>query len=892
MSGQRPFRRAWSFLLRKQDVERAVDEELELHLELMTEDLIREGLDPETARQRAEQKFGDPEKYREVCQHIGERRRQKRQVLDLLRDRLQDIRLALRSFRRTPAFFIAAVLTIALGIGAVTTMFTVVKGVLLAPLPYHDPDGIVQLTVNTVFWGESESLSEPEYMALRSESATLQDVTVIRYQSRLLQSAEPHYIRTVEASWELFPLLGIQPTLGRAYGAQEDVPGAEQIAVLNHTFWNEEFGGDPDIVGRSLIMDGMTFTVVGVMPAGFDFPLPGNDLWTPYRIDPADLDIWNKHYLGVYARISEGETLDSVQAEVNAMGDRFVRDHPDIYSDWKFSLHARQLKERVIGGAGAPLLILLGAVGFFLFIACINVANLLVARGESRGREMAVRSALGASRRRLTSQLLIESFLVAGIGGVVGLLLAVFGVTVVVRTALGVVPRLQEVSVDPGILLFAIAVTCITGLLFGLLPVLQTGRFDVQTQLREGGRSLTGRRYGSRLRKGLIIIEVTLSVVLVAGAIMMVRSLNNLQQFDLGYQTDDRLTLRVIVPSYREQENAVIQNFYADLLDRVRAMPGVENAAAIEYPLLTMGLGTWSIKVESEGTTTIGNAPGAYLLQITPDLFATLGAEMVQGRSFTRGDVSGTLPAVIVNEAFVRDHWPDGRALGRRIANFDAGMPWLEVVGVVGDMRQEEILVESYPTMYVPHAQATMSTSGSRWYMTMIIHGDGVIELAEPVQSLIREMEPTAVITDVTMMDDVHRGALADRILPTTVLSLFSTLALLLAAVGVYGLVAFFAAARRTEFGLHLALGALPNDLRRLVLAQGLYPVLVGVGCGLVLTFVLAGLAQQFLFGIDRLDPASFVMVTVVLTVMAIVASFTPAWRVSRIDPMEVLRQE
>ncbi len=805
---------------------------------------------------------------------------------------MQDARLALRSFRRKPHFYAVAVLTIGLGIGTATTMYTVVKDVLLAPLPYSDPERIVRLTVHTSFWGESTSLSEPEYMALRTEATTLTDVALVRSRSRLRQSDEPYYVRTVQSSWELFPLLGVSPVLGRTYSAADDKPGAEPVAVLSHAFWTGECGGDPELVGGSLVLDGVPFTVIGIMPAGFAFPSPEVALWTPYQINPADLDYWNNHYLGVYARLRDGATPAGALAEVRMMGEHFVRDHPEVYSEWDFSVGARPLMEDVIGEARTSLLMLLGAVGFFLLIACINVANLLVARGETRGREMAIRTALGASRRRISGLLLIESLLVAGLGGILGLLLAVFGVGGVVRGAAGVVPRIQEVAIDPGIILFAVAVTGITGCLFGLLPVLQARRFDVQAQLRETARSLTGRRYGTYLRRWLVVVEVALSVVLVTGAIMMVRSLNNLQQFDLGYQIEDRLTMRVLLPPFQEREEAVIQHFYSDLLDRAKALPGVEDAAAIESLPLAGGLGTWSIRVEGEGTSTIGDAPGSWFQQITPAFFSTMGIEVVDGRAFTRQDAAGARPVVIVNEAYVREHWPGGVAIGRRIALHDADLPWLEVVGVVRDIRHESVLGDPYQTMYIPHGQAHTSSYGSRWFMTVVLHGPGATSLSGSVRTLIREIDPTAVIADVRMMDEVRRAALADRTLPTSLLSLFSFMALLLAAVGIFGLVALLAAARQTEFGLHIAFGALPADVRKLVFIQGLGPVMLGVALGLLLTWTTGGLLQGFLYGIGRIDLPSYGLVALLLTIIALMASLLPAQRASRIDPIALLTGE
>ena len=892
MAGSSMIRRAWRFLLRRSDVSKAVEEELAFHLDMITEELIAQGMDAGPARRKAESMFGDTEAYQRACEEVGQKRHRKRLLKDFFRERVRDIQLILRSLRRTPLFSSLSVLIIALGIGAVTIMYTVVKSVLLEPLPYHDPDRIVRLTVTTNNWGTSVSLSEPEFMALRTEAGTLRDVTVVQSRQHLLQSEEPHYIRTVHSSWELFPLLGVTPLHGRIYTAEDDIPGAEPVVVLSHAFWMGEGRGDPELIGNALIIDGVPHTVIGVMPAGFSFPSPEITLWKPYCIDPADLNTWNNHYLWVYARLSDGVQLTEALTEITMMGERFVNEHPEIYSDWGFSLGGRPLMDDVVGEVRTTLLFLLGITSFFLLITCTNVTNLLVARGETRGREIAIRTALGASQHRITILLLVESGVLAVIGGILGLILSILGVAGVARAATGIIPRISEVSVDLGVLLFTLTVTCVTAALFGLMPILQARRLDVQTQLREMGRSLTGRRSGTRLRRWLIATEVALSVVLVTGAAMMIRSLNNLHQFDLGYETEDRLTMQVILPEFLEREDAVIEQFYADLLEQVRALPGVDNAAAIEYLPLTTSLGTWSILVEGEGTSNIGEAPGSYFLQITPDFFTTMGIEMITGRAFTRQDGSGSQPVVIVNEAFVRRHWPDGEAVGKRIKLFDSEKPWLEVVGVIRDVRHESVLIEPFPCMYIPIAQAAVSSYQARWWMTIVVHGTGALGSAGPMRSIIQEMEPAAIVNNVRMMEEVHRGSLADRALPTSLLSLFSAMALLLALAGVYGLVAYLAAARRSEFGLHMALGARPADIRRLVLSQGLYPVLVGIGCGLVAIYLLGGLVQQFLFGIGRLDLVSYVAVTGLLTATALAAGFLPASRSARIDPVQVLSRE
>jgi putative ABC transport system permease protein len=799
-----------------------------------------------------------------------------------------DLRFAARSLRRCPGFAVTAALTVALGIGATTVIFSFVNGILLSPLPYRDPSGLVLFRT---FNERLTSVSEPEFMAFRTETGSLASVAAVRDVSRTLQLDQPRRIVTLEVTHELFPILGVQPLIGRTFTDREDLRGAARVTVLSHRLWRDMYGSDPAVLGKSIMLDGESFEVVGVMPAGFYFPSPEVMLWSPYQIDPADLDYWNNHYLELYGRLKDGVGLEAARGEVRAMGQRLVTEHPEYLKTLGFTSDLVPLFENMVGDTRTPLLILLGAVGFLLLIGCSNVASLLLARGENRKQEIAVRSALGASRGRVVTLLLMESLVISLVGGTVGCVLAAWGVEALRSAGLDSIPRIQEIGIDGRVLLFTFGITVLTGFLFGLLPAITASRSDLQTHLKEGARTIAGSRRSRRIRHVLVASEVALAVVLVIGAGVMLRSVAKLQRSDTGFRTDDVLTARVSLPenSYTEQERV---DFYERLVGRVAALPGVYSAAVVTNLPLFQGIGRWSIQIRGREVATIGEAPTAELQQVTPGYFETMGLSLLEGRVLARSDDAGGRPVVVVNEAFVRAHWRRETAIGRQVQLYSSSLPWMDVVGVVNNVRHHSLLSEPRPKMYVAYAQASECCYGPDATMNLVVHGAAVEHLAGPIRNLVGAMSSTAPVYHVQTMAEVKAAAMADRSQPTLLLTVFGLLALFLAAIGIYGLVAFQVNQGRQNIALRVALGATSSQVRSMVLGKGLLPVLAGTGVGLVGAFGLTRLLRGLLYEVSAVDPAVYLGVSAILLLVAGAATLVPALRATRLDPIAVLRSE
>jgi predicted permease len=801
-----------------------------------------------------------------------------------------DLLHAIRSVRRNPMFTTAAALTVALGIGSATVIFSFVHAILLSPLPYQNPDRIVR--INTMWFGQrGTSLSEPEYYGFRTQARSLASVVATYSTSRTLLHDTPRRITTLQATHEMFSVLGVAPQIGRAFTIEEEHPDAPAVALLSHGFWLEMFGGEPDVVGTSIDLGGRPHEIIGVMPPEFRFPTPEVAIWTPYTLDPTNMDYWNNHYLRAIARLADGVDLETARAEIRAMGERYVAEHQEFLSGFGFGTDLLPLFDDVVGEARTPLLLLLGAVGFLLLIGCSNVANLLLARGETRKQEIAVRTALGASRRRVLGQLLLESLALAVTGGVLGLLLAPLGIATLKAAALDTIPRIDDVAIDPQVMAFVAIVTILTGLLFGILPALTTSRFDLQTHLKEGGRSHTGSRRGNLSRRTLVAVEVALSVILVIGAGIMLKSLGNIRSVDTGFRTEDVLTMRLSLPTdaFESQQSVA---FYEDLLEEVEALPGAATAGAVSRLPLFQGMGTASIQIEGREVTTIGEAPTAEVLQVTPGYFPTMDLMLRGGRFLTRTDHAGNLPVVVVNQSFVDRHWPQESAVGRRIKLYASRLPWLEIVGVVGNERHNDILGEPRPKMYMPHAQAPEAAYGTATTMNLVVHGEAVERLAGPIRAIVRDMNGAIPVYHVQTMEDVKSAAMVDRSYPTVLLTLFGLLALFLASVGIYGLVAFHVNQARHDIGVHLALGATAQNVRWRVLGLGMAPVLAGVAAGLAGAFGLTRMIGGLLYEVSPIDPAVYVGVPALLLLVAMTASLIPATRATRLDPVEVLRAE
>jgi putative ABC transport system permease protein len=816
---------------------------------------------------------------------------------------LQDARYSFRMLRKNPGFTAVAVIALALGIGATSAIFSVVNAVLLRPLPFKDPAGLVRV------WGKIDLagipknwISEPELLDLKEQSQTIEDLAA--YQgggANLTTSGDPVRVNMASVNASLFPILGIQAKTGRTFLDEEDKPGNDKVVLVADALWRSRFGSDPGLVGKTLQLSGTTYTVVGIMPAGFQFP-DQDDLWVPLAIDTAHPDNRGNHGLEVVARLKPGITVAQAQGDLTNIASTLEQRYPNNYANSGFGFYAVSMLDELVGSVRPALYILLGAVAFVLLIACANVANLLLARASSREKEVAIRAALGAGRGRLIRQLLTESVILSGIGSVLGLGLAYLGVKLFVALGPSDIPRISEIGLDERVIGFSFLVAVVTGLAFGMAPAIQISRPDLHDTLKEGGRGSTSGRH--RMRNVLIVSEVAIALVLLVGAGLMIKSFQRLLQVDMGFHADKTLTLRMTAPSTSYKDNAALESFYRQVIDKIKALPGVESVGAISHLPLSGAYTSGSIGIEEpesrEGFQTFQNY--AYIeadrRTISPDYFSTMGIALKSGRFLTDADNETAPPVAVVDETFERRFWPHGSALGKRyISQFNSptDIKWGTIVGVVAHIRhygvdqvkQFGLGQEGREIAYFPYLQRP----SNRMYLAIKTHVDPLSMIGsvrEAVQSLDRNMP----IYEVKTMGQLVTTSLAQRQLNMLLFTAFSGIALILAAVGIYGVMSYSVTQRTHELGIRMALGAQQRSVLRLVVTQGMTLALFGVGIGLAAALALTRLMSSLLFGVSATDPLTFAIISVLLTIVALAACLVPARRATRVDPIIALRYE
>ena len=798
---------------------------------------------------------------------------------------------ALRSLSHARAFVALAALTLALGVGATTAIFSVVDGVLLRPLPYPRADQLVVLRY--VQQGqEMANHSEPEIGDLSREIGAFSAVAAYHETSLVLGSAdEPERVPVVLASAPLLPLLDVPPLVGRFYAEDEDRPDGDRVVVLSHGLWMRLFGGDQGAIGGTVVLSDVPHTVIGVMPEGFAYPRPEAHAWAPLRLDPANPWTRNNHYLQVVARLADGASLDAAAAELDALGARSTEAYPEFYSE-RVTFRPRLLREELVGDVRAPLLLLMGAVVGVLLIASVNTASLFLARGETRRGEIAVRTALGAGRGRVAAQLLGESVLVAALAGAAGVGLAYAGVAALKGLAPPELPRLEHVGVDGRVLLFGLLTALVTGLLFGLLPVVQGWRSDVRDVLGAAGRGGIGGRRGGRFRRGLVVAQLSLATVLALGAGLLLRSFGELRRVDLGFRPEGVLLTPLSPPVSAVAPDADAVAWYEALETRVAALPGVTAVGSALRVPLAGGHDNYSIQVEGRVVATIGDAPSPGMQWATPGYFDALGIPLRRGRLFTRQDHADAALVAVVNERLARELWPGEDALGKRVRMFNEASPWMEVVGVVADVKHYGVRAEASTKLYVPHAQGYLSGYYSPNAMTVFARSDGdPAALAAPIRALVRELGPAVPIGSVRTMEEVAGAALSRERFTLLLLAVFSGVALLLAAVGVYGLVSQVIVSRTREIGVRMAIGARRSAVAREVLREALAMALQGAAIGLLAGLALTGLLRTILYEVSPRDPWTFAVAVPVLIAAAALASLLPAIRAAGLDPVRALRE-
>ena len=817
----------------------------------------------------------------------------------------QDIRYGIRMLLKTPAVTFVVILALALGIGANTAIFSVVNAVLLRPLPYDQSEQLVFVNERNPAIDEM-SISYPNFTDWRSQNQVFENIGVYNRGSYNLTGwGDPERITTAQMSADLFSVLRVNAAHGRVFTNEEDKPGGNPVVVLKHAFWQRRFGGQLSVLNQQLTLNGKSYTVIGIMPEGFNYPSRTEMLVPVGQL--SDQPSWQQrgNHPGLYgvARLKPGVTIDQARAEMDNLAANLEKQYPDSNSGNRVRI--RPLMEIFVGDARRALWVLFAAVAFVLLIACANIANLLLARSTSRKKEMAIRAAMGAGRWRIVRQMLTESVMLSVLGGALGLLFAQWGIKLILYISPDAIPRWQEISLSWTVLGFTIGVSFLTGLLFGLVPALQAGEVDVNETLKETSRGNSGRQW---LRNSLVVVEVATTLVLLIGAGLMIRSFYRLQSVNPGFSYEHLTSFTVSLPQrkYAKEDQRVA--FYNQLLENIRHLPGVESvAAASGLPLGNNGWQT-SFTIDGQPAPPRDNVPLMEACLVTPDYFRTMNIPLKSGRYFTDRDdrsfladkdlskmteperIGAGLNAVIIDEEFARRHWPNQDAVGKRIrlGGDDSRAPLLTVVGVVGRVKMEGLSQDSNrPQGYFSFPQ--LGNGG----MTVIVKAQSdPTQLISALREQVKAVDPDQPIYNIRTMHEIRAESVASERLNLTLLSLFAAIALVLAIVGIYGVMSYTVTQRTHEIGIRMAIGAQPRDVFRMVIGQGMTLALIGVGIGLIGAFALTRLMASMLFDIAPTDPVTFAVIAVLLTTVALLACFIPGRRATKVDPVISLRYE
>ncbi len=800
----------------------------------------------------------------------------------------QDIRYGVRLLAKRPGFTFIAVLALALGIGANSAIFSVVNTLLLRPLPFKDSDRLVW------FYEIQPKLdrapfSPADFLDFQAQNSSFEELTSFRSMSFSLTGGDqPERVRGAVVSANFFSTLRAEPIEGRTFLPEEGQAGASRVAVVSYSFWQNRFGGDPDLLGKTITANDESVMVIGIMPASFNYPRRAEFWVNPRQVVPDLFSTFTNnltamrgtHYLAVFGRLKDGATLATAQGDIDTVVAGVQQQH-----NTNHSVHLVTMHEHTVGDTRPALIILMVAVGFVLLIACANVANLMLARATGRYKEMAIRTALGASRSRVIRQLLTESLLLALMGGAFGIFLAWQGVKLLVAVSPSNTPRLSEIGLDGQVFLFTLAVSLLTGIIFGLAPALQASKPDLNEALKEGGRSGSDGSRRSFVRNLLVVAEVALSLVVLIGAGLLVKSFGRLLNVEPGFNTSNTLTGRISLPGKKYGDSAKRLAFFNELIRRFEAIPGIEGVAISN-----------DLPIEGTDTTSYPTIEGQqngeddrFLVghhAVNAGYFKAMGVPLLRGREFTSRDIEGAPPVVVINETAARRIWPDEDPVGKRFKFGGNDDPWLEIVGVVGDIKHNGLDAEPSLESYAPYAQA------SDTYMTFALRAPNAATLVSAVRREVQAIDKDQPISETRLMDDLLSESVAPRRFPMVLFSLFAGVAMLLAAVGIYGVMSYSVTQRTHEIGIRMALGAGQKDVLRLVLRQAITVALIGIAAGLGGAFALTHLMSSLLFGVSATDPVTFVAIPVVLIGVALAACAVPARRAMKVDPMVALRYE
>lgn len=799
---------------------------------------------------------------------------------------IKDVRYGVRSLSKHPGFTAIAVIILALAIAATTSIFSVVNAVLLRPLPFPEPERLVVINeINPQQGPEPFELSYLNWLDLRQQSKSFEEIAGVTFSSLVLDvNGEPSRVQAMGVSANLFPLLRAQAAQGRTFLAEDEKPGANQVAVVSHQFWQRHFANQ-SLNGQGIKLDNRSFAVIGVMPAEFQFPDDKMEVWVPFGPDSGERFFQNRavHFIFGLGRLKAGITQAQAANELTTIFSGIQQQHAK--EDEGHAVTLTPLHERIAGDFKPALFVLLGAVGFVLLIGCANVANLQLARTASRGREMAIRVALGASRWRVIRQSLVESLLLALVGGAIGLLLAMWTITWLLLHLPEGFPRASEIGVNAAVFVFTFAVSLLTGIIFGLVPAIQAARTDVNDALKSGGKGSINS--GSRLRRVLVVGEIALSLMLFIGAGLLMKSFWRLTHVNPGFQADHLLTLHVALPEQKYSEDAQVIDFFRQVPERLSTLPGVKAVSAVNRLPISGGDPHGDLTIEGRAFAA-GETPAASYRRILPNYFRAMGIPLLQGREFDDRDTGGKPDVVIINQKMAQRYWPNGDAVGKRIKiGPPENEPWVTIVGVVGNVNHTGLDAEPDLATYEPHAKRPWSE------MTLLVrtHGDPA-SLAGPVRRELKNAEKEILIEDVVTMNRRLDLSVAPQRMNLVLLGTFAFIALVLAAAGIYGVMAQSVAQRTQEIGLRMALGAQLRDVLKMILRSGLSLALIGISVGLAGAFALTRLMSKLLFGVTPTDAVTFASVAAILFVVALLACYIPARRATRVDPSIALRYE
>jgi putative ABC transport system permease protein len=879
-------------MLRRERLDQDLDEEMRAHLEMRTADNRAAGMSPEEARLEAQKRFGNTTLLKEDARNAD--------IVGWLDAAARDFRYALRMLRRSPGFTAVAVLTLALGIGANTAIFSVVNSVLIRPLPYPDPAGLVMVWENnSLHPNPHNTVSPPNFLDWQSRNTVFSGMAYIfDERDSLTGNGAPEEVVVQDVSVNFFSVLGVNPILGPGFTPENGQRGHENVVILEYGLWKERFAGDPAIVGKSIVLNGHPQTVVGVAPQNFQWFIKDGSftgakprMWSPFVFPQSFYDRKDiGRFMTVAARLKPGATPSQAQTQMNAIASQLEQEYPDFDGHW--GVNVVPLREQISGDLRLALLVLFGAVAFVLLIACANVSSLLLARAASREREMAIRTAIGASRWRIARQLLMESLLLALIGGGIGVALAVWGTNALLAASPTNLLDLRSISLDFRVLTFAVGATLLAGLLFGFLPSYISAHSRISETLKEGGRGSSSAHRRAFARNAFVVTQLGLALVLLAGSGLLIRSFVRLIGVDPGFDSGYLLTFKVTLPNSKYGTDPLCLAFFHQLLARISAVPGVRSVSMESFPPLT-GLGSATgVHILSQPQQSLMDLPVANVRVVGSDYLSTMNIPLRAGRFFSAQELAEEKHVTIINQVFADKYLHGVDPLGQKAVIYmksleESGNKPSEIIGVVGDVHQMGLDTAPEPTVYWPHPELVMTG------MTILVRtSNDPLALVSTARSELQQLDPELPMAAVATMDQLLADSLSRSRFTMLLLGIFSAVALVLAAVGIYGLIAYSVTQRTQELGIRIALGAQRRDVLRLVLGQGARLTLLGVTLGILAALAVSRLLASMLFGVSATDPLTFAGVAALLGIVALLACFIPARRATRVDPIVALRYE